>query len=273
MTACKDCGLAFEQVDNNGRCDGCASAYAAPGQQAESEIERLKREQEAMNQKFNMLASAVQRGAQPPQQPAPQQVSQADAARQFYADPVAAADYIASQRTQQMAQQMMAVDHDTMVENAKRLAREGNEEVWEKYSGEIETRMAQVNAPMYHRNVNAWKNIANQIAGERWRELRASEREAADEGKPKAPAIRTSGPAAPSTRRAPAIQTNEIELSDEAKTIAKKLKLAKGEQTADQRMRIAIKNYENQGSENDPTAPSSWDQAFTFDSEIGRKSA
>lgn len=254
MYACKDCGLAFDQLDNNGRCEGCAAAAKAQApqqQQTESEIARIAREQEAMNQRFQMLQNSVQQTQQV------QQPNQVDVNKQIWANPAQAIDYMATQRATQAAQQMMSVDHDTMVENAKKLAREASPEVWEKYAAEIESRVAQ-NPPLYHRNVNLWKEMATRVAGEHWRELARDERDAANADKPKAPAIRTGGPAAPSPRPAPAINREE-ELAPEAKEISKKLRLG-----GDDRMRQAIKNYANQGSESDPTVPSSWDPVFTF---------
>lgn len=255
MYACKDCGLAFDQVDNNGRCEGCAAAATAqnpPQQQGESEVERLRREQQVLNQRFDMLQGTIQQQQQQPQV----QQSQADVNKQIWANPAQAIDYMATQRAAQAAQQMMSVDHDTMVEQAKRLARDASPEVWEKYAAEIEMRVAQ-NPPIYHRNVNLWKEMATRVAGEHWRELARDEREAANADKPKAPAIRTGGPAAPSPRSAPAIHREE-ELDPLAKEIAKKMRLDEG------KMRQAIKNYANQGSESDPTVPSSWDEVFTF---------
>lgn len=261
MYACKDCGLAFEQVDNNGRCEGCAAAQTqqqATNNTGESELDKIRREQQAMNQRLSTLASSMQ---QPPAQQQ-QQMDPADATKQFYSNPIAASDYIATQRAQQVAQQMMSVDHETMVAVAKREAREAAPEVWEKYGSEIEARAAQ-NPPVYHRNVGMWKNIATMVAGEHYRELARDQREAAEEGKTKAPAVRTGGPAAPSTRPAPSLQREE-ELSPLAKEVAKKMRLS------DSRMREAIKNYANQGDERDPSVPSSWDAVMTFGPGTGR---
>ena len=260
MTQCRNCQLSFEKVNEQGLCEGCAQELGlAPKKDAE--LDAMRKQLEATEQRMKQLEGSL-RGT-PPAAPAPPDV--ADVNKRIWQNPAQSVAEMVYAGAQQVVGQQMAMDHETMVAVARDKAKEmsGDAELFDKYRTEIEQRVA-AQPPAYHRNVNVWVNAAQGVYGSHARELRYEQKDAANEGKPKAPAIRTTGdgPAPPSPRSASAPRTEP--LSDEAREMARRFRMS------EEKFRQGMQAYENQGDPQDPTKPSSWDQVFSFGPE-GRK--
>jgi hypothetical protein len=261
MNQCKNCRLGFnEPLDAAGHCPQCAAELAPPPPAKEDdEMVKLRRQLAESDQRLQMAISSTRQPAQPATPP-----SESDVNKQFFAAPARVTAEIAYAAAQQVAQQNDAASHETLVSVAKSQAREGTDpEAFDKYKAEIEQQAMAFsgNNPAYLKNITLWKNAAEVVFGRHFREAKAAVREAAESTR--APAFRVGdGPAPPSPRGAQAPKPEA--LPEEAKQIARKLRI-----TEDQ-MRKGIEMYNNQGNENDPSQPSSWDPYFTFDGKTGR---
>lgn len=260
MKPCKRCSLAFSSLDQNGHCAECAAAVsAAAPQSGTDEIARMRADLERQNQQIADLNQRLARPAAAPPADAEAQIK-----RQAWENPVGTMQAVAQHTFNQLAAQ----DHETMRLTAKKAARDQDPEMahlFDKYADEIEQAVNTMH-PSFHRNVNVWATAFENVRGRHIRELIAAEREKQQETKPATPAIRipgSNGPAAPSPRQAPSTE-RRTELSDEAKTVARKLRLS------EDRMAQAIKDFENQGDATDPTVASSWDRVMSFDRNTGQ---
>jgi hypothetical protein len=265
MKQCKQCQLAFDEVNEAGLCATCAPTQT---QQRDPEIDALKAQLQQSDARFRMLAGSIQQQQQPQQQ----QISPEDARRalnqQAWADPATFVQNAAGAIANQAVSAALANDHDTIVGMARDQARnmfdEATRPYFDKYQNEIVQRLNQY-APQFHRNVNVWKNTADQVIGVHFREILADQREQERAGQPQAPAVHISnnGPAAPSTRQAAPSRERVEELTPEGKRIASRLDI-----TEDQ-MRQGIKDFNNQGDADDPSVPSSWDRVISFNRRTG----
>ena len=235
-----------------------AEPEAGGGDGEVSDIERLRQEVQLGNQRFNMLEASLRQAAQPvAQQPGPQQPDLTEINKHIWANPARAMENMNAQFQQQLGA-AFANDQEALVTVARNSAREIDADLWERYKGEVEERMAQLPV-QYHRNPNTWKIAFQNVLGAHYRDLRS---DAAEKDRPaRTPAIKVKdGPAAPSTRPAPT--PADAELDPQALQIGKKMRLLDPEKD----MRRGLQLYANQGDPDDPTKPSSWDEVITFDS-------
>lgn len=222
------------------------------------EQQRLARLELELAEQRRMTTQLQSQLTRPPAQAAP---NTSDLNRQFFQDPVTSAQAIARQAAQEQMQQFGAGHMETLIETCRMQARQGNEEIFDRYANEIEARVAQA-GPQFQANINVWKSAVNMVKGEHMRELI----DAARQAQPQAPAIhisREGGPAAPSVAGQPAAKAEE--LTAEEKKMAKSLGI-------DDDMYRAGKAYnEKQNGDFDPIGASSWDKVVTFDSRQKRR--
>lgn len=269
MTNCKNCGLAFDNVNAAGHCDGCATELSQQQQtpQRDQQLDAIQAQLAQNQQQFAMLNNSLrQQTAPPPQaQAAPDRTA---INREIWADPAKVLEFGQAQ-TQQMINQAvsgaMAQDHEAMVELAKDKAKGTDPDemaLFDKYYQGILQRVATV-APQFHRNPTVWRNAFHAELGAHHREIRQVQRDEAETGRPRSAAIRThDGPSAPSPRSGPSPQ--KTQLPDDAKFIARKLRIT------DDQMRQGIADYANQGDTKDPSKASSWDKVISFDQNTGQ---
>lgn len=192
------------------------------------------------------LRGALAQTQRPPQQQAgPPDKKQVETA--FWQDPVGVSAAIASQAAQMASQNGPGLD--TLIELAKKAARDDDPETFDKYYGEIEQSMTQANlGPQFRANVNVWRNAFNMVRGNHVNEII----ETRSKGKASA-APSGDGPAASQPAAAPAAA--KVKLSEDEAKMARNLGISEAGYIHGKRI-----IDEQHGREKSP-----WDDAITID--------
>lgn len=215
----------------------------------EGGLKALRDQLDRQEQELNALKNRPAAPAQPqPGGPMPGPTKEQLEA-EFWKNPVEVSSALAMRAAQEFSANAVMPHLDTLIAVARTEARNSckNPEIFDKYSAEIEAKLAQVH-PQYRTNINVWKNAANNVFGEHIDDIAKTMGSKV--------VLTSDGPALPSPRAAAAPKTAADKLSDEQKLWAGRLGLTP-EQYA-------------HGLEvvNDPDK---WEQVITLDSEQARR--
>lgn len=222
------------------------------------EVERLQRQVASQDQTIKQMQNTMRMPAQPPA--APPAVDKKAAEKEFYANPLDAsaniAHNVATAVTQRALNELGAAQYDTLKENASKLVRDKDPELFDKYETSI--RAYVMSTPQqFHTNVNTWQIAFDRIKGENIREIAANMKPESN----RSPAIHVSrggGPAAPSVRE-PAAAPGEKLSEDESKW-------ARNLGISEDSYKQGKEAYSNQSER----GKSSWDGLITFSSKEKR---
>jgi hypothetical protein len=201
-----------------------------------------------------------QRAAPAPGSPQPQAPPKPDAKTmeaEFWKNPLGMTQAIAQAAVAQAANQPQA-GQDTLVDVARKAARERDPKIFDLLRVEIEAKVGNM-PPQYHQSSSVWNNAFNMAVGENMEKVIAERSKGA--APPPAPGGTPSGPSLPSPR-APHAPPEE-KLTDDELAFIKKFNISP------EGFRRGKKAYDEQ--DGDPTKPSSWDSVITFDSEQAKR--
>ena len=249
MKQCNSCRLYFDELNQAGKCADCAPAQR--NQMEDQELNALRNNVASLTNTVQQLTS---------QQAPPQPVDPRTAMNQaFWQNPADASYALATRAAAEQVGAQMAQSFEGLRELARDKARATNPDLFDRFSEKIDG-LVQTMPREAQIQKQYWISATERVIGAHYNDLRREEQEAAREGKPKAPAFHGSsdGPARAGVPAAAATGSGGAELSDDAKMIARRMRLSEDQ------MRKGIEIFASQGDPFDPSKPSSWDKAMSF---------
>jgi len=246
--------------------EGEKAATALPSvQQKDPQLEAMRAELARLTgtvQRLQPAASSLSTAGQP--------LDKKELTKKFYDDPLTSTAAIADAVVRNAAMANGAATYDTNVENARRLAREGNEALWDEYANEINgmvmyyTDPANGGNPLARQNVHIWRNAFAQVKGQNIDAILSKKGQSRGDGNQSAAVhISDDGGPAGASRGAPT--------SGSAKLSADELQVARGLGLSPEQYQVGKIRYENQNHK--PKEKSSWDEVITFDTQAKRRAA
>lgn len=226
-----------------------AQPVATPAPAGSPDLTAIQQRLQQQDEALNNLRTAVNNRpvATPPAQPTPPNVQ--DLEQQFWKEPLNVSAQIANRAAYEAAANTLAPHLDTLVALAKGTVRNQDPALFDRYTGEIEARIAQVH-PQFRGNINVWQGIFNAVKGEHTAELLREARESGSS----TPRV-GDGPAPPTPKAPPAPKVEQ--LSKDEQEFAKFLGLSDDE-------------YRH-GKAILESPDSHWSEVITFDSDEKRR--
>lgn len=230
-----------------------------------SELARATASNEDLKRKLASRPTPVYTGTESRPAPTPQ-----DLQRQFFERPIESAAAIAQTAVTAALEQENNSSFETIKALARSQARQGREELFDRYASEIDALMEQA-PPQFQKNIHVWKNAANNVFGQHVDEIRPSSKESGN----RSPAVILSrsadGPAPPSPPTA-RVASPGASLTQEEREVAQALAPHVGwdHGEAEERYAHGKAVMEGQG-DGRATRPSSWDPVVTFNNRFGRR--
>ena len=220
----------------------------------DNELDALRNNVAALTQTVQQLTSG------PPQPPDPQAAMN----QAFWTQPANSAYALATRAAQEQIGAHMAQSFEGLRELARDKARSTNPELFDRFADKIDA-LVQTFPKEVQIQKQYWISATERVLGAHIQELRREDAEAGREGKAKAPAFHGSsdGPARAGVPAAGASGSGGGELSDDAKFIARRMRLSEDQ------MKRGIVSFGDQGDPFDPSKPSSWDRVMSFDDTTG----
>lgn len=216
---------------------GAEELPSPPEKPKEEPWKRLYEEQRNRMEEMQRSIMAMQ------EQPRPEQsqpkLSQEELRDMFWNDPVKYADALAQRRAYEIAQHSMQPHMETLVDYAKKQAREANPELFDKYATDIEKKVKDHTEPQWHTNVHVWRNAASVVFGEKMKEIMDEKQQRSPDG----PSLKSAGTKSPG-------EGKSVKLSQEEREVAK-------------RMGLTEKQYAR-GKEAYDDQSKAWDNIITF---------
>lgn len=237
--------------------EGVGALPPAPQQKDDTaalraEIERRGREVEELKRRV-MAPPAPAASGQP--------LDATQLKTEFFKNPLEMSAAIAQRAVMEAQARQGAANYDTLLAIAKSEARKGSEDVWDKFSNEIEMMVKASVDPQFHTNINVWKNALTQVKGQHIDEILEMRKQQVPAETSRGPALHISreGGPAQSSRSAP-IPPKE-KLSSEELDVARKLRITPEQYIEGKRF---LEGQSEKG-------PSSWDKYITTDSREKRR--
>lgn len=220
-------------------------------QRLQTELQRSKQDVETLRRQI--FSTPAPQPAAAPSAPAP---TKADINREFIKDPTEYSMAIATRVANETINRTMGPAYETMVEQARQLARGEDPEMWDRFQAEIQANVDMVE-PHLKTNVNVWKNSFRMVKGAHLSEIVEAARAKPNSGP--GIIIRDGGGPTHSNAAAPA-QPKEA-ITPEEHRVAQKFRISDEEYLRSKKANLSQTDFIL-----NPLGPSSWDEHVTFDS-------